>query len=278
MTVPYVRSLYDGLREQGVPLFEPLSDYYRAYVRQRYAAGDQPGMMAEPALPAELLAAARQAADTAIIVLSRFSGEGWDRSDAEYEGEYNPWRGETTMPKIAGRIFPRGDFYRTDAETAMVEAVCAAFDRVVLVLNVGGAVDCSWFRDDGRVGAALLAWQGGMEGGCAAAELLTGAECPCGKLPDTFALDLPDWPSTEGFHASPHYVDYTEDIYMGYRYFETLPGAAERVCYPFGYGLSYTSFSAQTLSAGAEDGQIHIAVRVRNTGSRPGRHSATAQP
>lgn len=271
VTTPYVHSLYDGLREQGVPLYEPLSDYFRAYVRERYAAGDAPGMMAEPALPAELLTAARQAADTAIVVLSRFSGEGWDRSDAEYEGEYNPWQGETTMPKIAGRIFPRGDFYRTDAEAAMIDAVCAAFDRVVLVLNVGGAVDCSWFRDNGAIGAALLAWQGGMEGGPAAAELLTGAYSPCGKLPDTFALDLPDWPSAAGFHASPHYVDYTEDIYMGYRYFETLPGAAERVCYPFGYGLSYTSFAVHTLSVGAEDGQIHAAVRVQNTGARSGR-------
>ncbi len=271
VTTPYVRCLHDGLREQGVPLYEPLCDYYRAYVRERYAAGDQPGMMAEPALPPTLLAAARRAADTAIIVLSRFSGEGWDRSDAEYEGEYNPWRGETTMPRIAGTIFPRGDFYRSDAETALIEAVCAAFDRVVLVLNVGGAVDCSWFRDDGRISGALLAWQGGMEGGAAAAELLTGAYSPCGKLPDTFALDLADWPSTEGFHASPHHVDYTEDIYMGYRYFETLPGAAERVCYPFGHGLSYTSFAVRAIAAGAEDGQIHVAVRVQNTGDRPGR-------
>ena len=274
VTTAYVRSLYDGLREQGVPLFAPLSDYYRAYVQERYAAGDQPGMMAEPALPAELLAAARQAADTAVIVISRFSGEGWDRSDAEYEGEYNPWQGETTMPKLAGRIFPRGDFYRTEAECAMIDAVCGAFSRVVLVLNVGGAVDVSWFRDDDAVGAVLLAWQGGMEGGAAAAELLTGRACPCGKLPDTLARQLEDWPSTENFHASPFYVDYTEDVYMGYRYFETLPGAAEKVCYPFGYGLSYTTFSTDVLSAGARDGQIQVIAQVTNTGSRPGREVA----
>ncbi len=274
VTAAYVRSLYDGLREQGVPLFAPLSDYYRSYVQERYAAGDQPGMMAEPALPAELLAAARQAADTAVIVISRFSGEGWDRSDAEYEGEYNPWQGETTMPKLAGRIFPRGDFYRTEAECAMIDAVCGAFSRVVLVLNVGGAVDVSWFRDDDAVGAVLLAWQGGMEGGAAAAELLTGRACPCGKLPDTLARQLEDWPSTENFHASPFYVDYTEDVYMGYRYFETLPGAAEKVCYPFGYGLSYTTFSTDVLSAGARDGQIQVIAQVTNTGSRPGREVA----
>ncbi len=271
VTAAYVKGLYDGLREQGVRVCEPLADYYRDYVQARYAAGDQPGMMAEPPLPAELLDGARKAADTAVVVLSRFSGEGWDRSDAEYEDEYNPWGHEMTMPKLAGRLFPRGDFYRSDAETAMIDAVCAVFDRVVLVLNVGGPVDVSWFCDDDKIGAALLAWQGGMEGGGAMADLLLGKASPCGKLPDTFARSLEDWPSTAGFHASPFHVDYTEDIYMGYRYFETLPGAGEKVCYPFGYGLSYTSFSIDVLSAGEADGRIQAAVRVTNTGGRPGR-------
>ncbi len=271
VTVAYVRNLYDGLKEQGVPLYEPLCDYYRDYVTARYAAGDQPGMMAEPPLPAELLAGARQAADTAIVVLSRFSGEGWDRSDVEFTDPDNPWPHEVSMPQIAGQIFPRGDFYRSQAETAMIEAVCAAFDRVVLVLNVGGVVDVSWLQDDSRIGAALLAYQGGMEGGAAAAELLTGKATPCGKLPDTYARDIGDWPSTEGFHASPFYVDYTEDVYVGYRYFATLPGAAEKVCYPFGYGLSYTTFSLETVSSAAEAGSVCLAVRVTNTGARPGK-------
>ena len=271
VTVAYVRNLYDGLRELGVPLYEPLCGYYRDYVAERYAAGDQPGMMAEPSLPAELLAGARQAADTAIVVLSRFSGEGWDRSDVEFIDEDNPWPHELSLPKVAGKIFPRGDFYRSEAEAAMIEAVCGAFDRVVLVLNVGGVMDVSWFRDDSRIGAALLAYQGGMEGGCAAAELLTGRAAPCGKLPDTYARDIGDWPSTEGFHASPFYVDYTEDIYVGYRYFATLPGAAEKVCYPFGYGLSYTTFSLKTVSAAEKDGSISIAVQVTNTGARSGK-------
>ncbi len=271
VTVAYVKNLYDGLKEQNVPVYEPLADHYRAYVAERYAAGDQPGMMAEPELPGALLAAARQAADTAVIVLSRFSGEGWDRSDVEFVDEHNPWPHEVSMPQIAGRIFPRGDFYRSDAETAMIEAVCAAFDRVVLVLNVGGVVDVSWFSNDKRVGAALLAWQGGMEGGCAAADLLTGRASPCGKLPDTYARDVEDYPSTAGFHDSPFHVDYTEDIYMGYRYFETLPGAAEKVIYPFGYGLSYTTFATEPITAGEKDGQIAVAVRVTNTGAVPGK-------
>ena len=271
VTVARVLNLYDGLKEQGVPLYEPLCQYYRDYTAQRYAAGDQPGMMAEPALPAQLLAGARQAADTAVVVLSRFSGEGWDRSDVEFVDPENPWPHELSLPKIAGRIFPRGDFYRSQEETAMIEAVCGAFDRVVLVLNVGGVMDVSWFKDDGRIGAALLAYQGGLEGGPAAAELLVGKASPSGKLPDTYARDIGDWPSTEGFHASPFYVDYTEDIYVGYRYFATVPGAAEKVCYPFGYGLSYTTFALETVSAGEKDGRICVCVKVTNTGSFPGR-------
>ena len=81
VTVAYVRNLYDGLKQEQVPVYEPLSDFYRNYVRERYTAGDQPGLMAEPALPDELVSAARAASDVAVIVLSRFSGEGWDRSD-----------------------------------------------------------------------------------------------------------------------------------------------------------------------------------------------------
>ena len=271
VTVAYTRSVYDGLKLENVPVYEPLSDYYRNYVAERYAAGDVPGMMAEPELPEKLLAAARQETDVAVIVISRFSGEGWDRSQVGYVDEDYPWQDEVTLPKRAERIFPKGDYYLTDAEQAMVEQVCTAFDKVAVVLNVGCVTDVSWFYADDRIASVLLAYQGGMEGGVAVAELLTGENTPCGKLPDTLARDLKDYPSTANFHASPDYVDYTEDIYMGYRYFETLPGAAERVCYPFGFGLSYTSFALETLEAKAADGTVSVAVRVTNTGTYAGK-------
>ncbi len=271
VTVAYVRNLYDGLKGEGVSLWEPLSDYYRTYVEERYAAGDVPGLMAEPALPAELLAAARENADTAVIVLSRFSGEGWDRIPVIPENKDYVWADEVLMPQRAQKIFPQGDYYLTDAERAMVEAVSAAFDRVAVVLNVGGVMDVSWFCENGRISSVLLAYQGGMEGGSAIAALLIGKATPCGKLPDTFAYDLRDYPSTEHFHDSPDYVEYTEDVYVGYRYFETLPGAAERVCYPFGFGLSYTRFSLEALEAAAESGTVQVRARVTNTGDRPGK-------
>ena len=270
VTVAYVHNLYDGLKAENVPLFEPLSDFYRDYVAQRYAAGDVPGLMAEPELPYELLTAARKSADVAVIALSRFSGEGWDREPELYLEENYPWPDELSMPKKAKSIFPRGDYYLNDGERTLVDQVSAAFDKVAVVLNVGGVMDVSWFCDNDRVGAALLAYQGGMEGGDAMAALLTGKANPCGKLPDTFARDLADYPSTDRFHQSPHYVEYAEDIYVGYRYFETVPGMAERVVYPFGYGLSYTNFALETVHTQAEDGTIWVEVQVTNTGDRPG--------
>ena len=271
VTVAYVKNLYDGLKEEGISLYEPLSDFYRDYVKKRYEAGDVPGLMAEPELPQGLVDSARGNADVAVIVLSRFSGEGWDREPVFYQEPDYPWPDELNMPRKAKDIFPRGDYYLTGEEQHVVNQVCAAFDKVAVVLNAGGVVDVSWFCEDDRISSALLAWQGGMEGGAAIAALLTGKANPCGKLPDTFARDLSDYPSTAHFHDSPHYVEYAEDIYVGYRYFETLPGAAERVCYPFGYGLSYTSFALETAGTGAENGKIRVAVRVTNTGNCPGK-------
>ena len=271
VTVAYTQNMYDGLKGEGVPLYEPLSDFYRDYVAQRYGLGDVPGLMAEPELPQHLADEAKEHADVAVIVLSRFSGEGWDRQPVLYQEPDYPWPDELVMPEKAMSIFPRGDFYLTDAEQRMVEQVCAAFSQVALVLNVGGVMDVSWFWEDDRISSVLLAYQAGMEGGAAAAALLTGSANPCGKLPDTFARDLSDYPSAAHFHDSPHYVEYTEDIYVGYRYFETLPEARERVCYPFGYGLSYTTFRLETVSAGAENGRIEVSVQVTNTGKLAGK-------
>lgn len=271
VTAAYIKNLYDGLKEEGVSLYEPLSDFYRDYVEKRYEAGDVPGLMAEPELPQGLVDSARGNADVAVIVLSRFSGEGWDRIPIIPEDTDYVWADEVVMPQRAQRIFPRGDYYLTDAESELVDRVCAVFDRVAVVLNVGGVMDVSWFSENDRISSVLLAYQSGMEGGAAIAALLAGKATPCGKLPDTFARDLSDYPSTEHFHDSRDYVEYAEDIYVGYRYFETLPGAAEKVCYPFGFGLSYTSFSLEVLKAGEENGTVQVQVRVRNTGNRAGK-------
>lgn len=268
----YIRNLYEGIQLNGdAAIFEPLADYYRQDVQNQYANGAAPGMTVEPELPDALVADAAAFSDIAIVSISRFSGEGWDRSSVEFNGEYNPWPDEGSMPKTAGRIFPDGDFYLTAAEKAMLAKVTAAFSRVIVVLNIGGIIDTSWIKNNANIGAALLAWQGGMEGGLAAANILFGHVTPSGKLPDTFTANVNDYPSTEHFHDDPYYVEYTDDIFVGYRYFETLPGMQEKVVYPFGYGLSYTRFSVTVLDAKEIGGCIHIQAAVRNTGDLPGK-------
>lgn len=266
----YIRQPYDAIA-QHASIFEPLTDFYRKDVEIQYSNGAVPGMTEEPKLPQGLLDDARAFSDTAIIFISRFSGEGWDRSSVEvFEPNSIPPTLET-KPQIADRLFPNGDFYLTSREKELINRVIAAFPRVIAVLNVGGMMDTGWIKKEAGIGAALLEWQGGMEGASAAADILFGHINPSGKLPDTFAYDLDDYPSTAGFHENPFYVNYTEDIYVGYRYFETLPGKKERVCYPFGYGLSYTTFSVDTIGAQQNDGSIEVKASVTNTGKVAGK-------
>ncbi len=266
----YVKNTYEGLKELSmVSIFEPLSDFYRENVKKQYEGGAAAGMTVEPEVSDALCDEAKAFAEVALIFISRFSGEGWDRSSIEYDGEYNPWDSEVTMPQISGRIFPEGDFYLSKEEEAMIEKVTARFDKVVAVLNIGGIIDTRWIKENDKISAALHAGQGGMEGGLATAEILCGVKNPSGKLSDTYAKNMDVYPSTEGFHESHEYVNYTEDIFVGYRYFETFDKAA--VCYPFGYGLSYTTFSVETTSAKEENGNIVLEVKVQNTGDVPGK-------
>ncbi|MCD7708390.1 MAG: glycoside hydrolase family 3 C-terminal domain-containing protein [Clostridiales bacterium] len=276
---PYAHGLYDGLMMQDgfVSVYEPLMDFYRGEVGRQYAEGVSAGMTAEPDVPDELLEGAADFADAAVIVINRFSGEGWDRSDVEYhEGCLDDWIEEPrpSMPKRFAEVFPDGDFCLTEGERRMVARVKNKFVQIAVVLNIGGMMDLSWIKDDPAISSALIAWQPGMEGGTAMADILCGKANPSGKLCDTFAGKLTDYPSTEGFFESMQYVNYTEDIYVGYRYFETIPGADKAVVYPFGFGLSYTEFS---ISAGAlkEDGDvISVDVSVKNIGEAPGKEVA----
>jgi len=273
VTTAYVRNLYEGLKELGdfVEIYEPVSKYYKEDIEKQYADGAVPGMTVEPALDEKLVSDARKFTDTAVVVISRFSGEGWDRAAVEFEGEDNPWEDENSLPQLAAKLFPKSDYYLTEQEEAMIAAVKAQFDKIVMVLNVGGIVDTTWVKNDDAISSALMAWQGGMEGGLAMAEVLTGIVNPSGKLTDTFANDINDYPSTYNFHESPDYVDYTEDIYVGYRYFETIPDADKKVCYPFGYGMSYTTFALDDLTAKEADGVVTVSVKVTNTGAYAGK-------
>ncbi|MCM1058611.1 MAG: glycoside hydrolase family 3 C-terminal domain-containing protein [Firmicutes bacterium] len=288
VTVSYTRDLYQGFREKAdhVEIFEELASFYRENVKQQHAAGKASGMTVEPEVPEELLKKARAFTDTAVISICRFSGEGWDRKSI-YDRQ-----GKKDALAIAGQdekdrkdeeaaqgrkaqsepeLFEEGDFYLTHAEKAMVDKVKNSFDKVIVVMNVGGMVDTDWFAEDERIQSVLMAWQGGIEGGLAAAELLIGEGNPSGKLTDTFAKRLEDYPSTYNFHESDDYVEYTDDIYVGYRYFETIPGAAKKVNYPFGFGLSYTKFSLSMPVVEKRGHHLRVMVDVCNIGEIPGK-------
>ena len=278
VTVSYARNLYEGfsLLKDKVSVFEELSAFYRDNVKAQYQQGRVPGMTIEPEVPENLLKKARAYTDTAVITICRFSGEGWDRKSIVDTENKNLCLTEDDMARRSAEIFEDGDFCLTHAEKAMVDAVTQNFEKVIVVMNVGGMVDSCWFHDNTKIQSVLMAWQGGIEGGLAAAELLMGEGSPSGKLVDTFARELNDYPSTEGFHESERFVDYVEDIYVGYRYFETIPGADKKVNYPFGFGLSYTDFSFTAGAAYEENGRIYVPVMVTNIGKRAGKEVVQA--
>ena len=145
----------------------------------------------------------------------------------------------------------------------MLTAVCQHFPRTIVVLNVGNIIDMNWVERIGPA-AVLYAWQGGQEHGNAVADVLSGKIAPCGRLTDTIARNVEDYPSAPGF-GDPQRVAYAEDIYVGYSYFESF--AKDKVLYPFGSGLSYTTFAHQPLSFAWDGEKAVIRHQVTNTGS-----------
>ena len=253
VTVAYNRNLCDGMEEkqsQGyLSVYLPLHHFYRENVKRQFDNGAEPGRTLEPELPGELLDEVAKISDVAIISICRFSSEGGDRT-----GEPND-----------------GNFYLSLAEQKMISDVCDRFDKIVVVLNVGGMVDTSWFIHNPRIQSVLLAWQGGQEGGLAEADILCGDVTPSGKLTDTFAGSFDDYPSSYNFNESEDYVCYTDDIFVGYRYFETIPGAAQKVNYPFGFGLSYTSFKLDSQLVKEDAQEVTLLVTVTNVGEYSGK-------
>lgn len=249
VTVSYVKSLLDGLEEkqaQGkLRLFAPLCKFYRENVEQQYHNGALPGKTVEPELPEALLRSAAAWTDTALFTICRYSREEFDRADAP------------------------GDYRLSTGEAALLEAVCRYFPKVVVTLNIGGPIAPGAFSH--RANGILLMWQPGMEGGAAAADILCGDACPSGKLTDTFAYQYADYPSARSFGTMEDYEAYTEDIFVGYRYFETIPGAADAVCWPFGFGLSYTRFEITKPRLEINGSNLTIHAFVTNVGNWPGR-------
>ena len=261
-----------------IEYFAPLSDFYAS----AYAQLKSKAMVAYPDipetkacvmwcednrsplfdLPEDLYARAKAFGDTAVFCLSRYSSEGDAHGD---------------------RHGGKGDFYLWNEEKALLDRLCADFERVVVVLNVCGPVSTKEYKENSRVGAVLYPMFGGGMAGEALVRILLGKSYPSGHLQDTLAQDIADYPSTKGFldhSCPPEYlnaayrrykyapgmdpVNYTEDIFVGYRWFTTF--APEKVVYPFGFGLGYTTFEMETVSAKREKFTVRLTVRVKNTG------------
>ncbi len=181
--------------------------------------------------------------DLAVFVISRNSGEGSDRFDQA------------------------GDYQLYAEERSALEFVASAYDKCVVVLNVGGVMDTQWIKEIPGIDAVLLMSQAGNIGGYALADVISGAVTPSGKLTATWAVNYSDYPFAQEFSHNDGNVDdayYREGIYVGYRYFDTF-GIAP--AYPFGYGLSYTTFCIEPVDVEADEKLVTVTVQVTNTGS-----------
>lgn len=264
---PYVVSGLDGMRNAAAngkfSLVEDLATAYKTYA--------DAGNRDEMTLTDQQVQSVANKADTAVIYLSRFSSEGSDRTrEATTYRSYTPYYSTVENPVT---FQYSTSYYLSNKEKAMINQVKAAFDKVIVVLNVPGATDTSWFVNDDEIDAALLAWLPGMEGGDAIADVLCGNVNPSAKLPITLASSLDDYESTKNFGTLT--TTYQEDIFVGYRQFETFDPAYSKVNYPFGYGLSYTNFSISPTVT-VVDGDIKIQAVVKNTGSNAGREVVQA--
>ena len=236
------------LQEQTIQINQTVRAAYEAWVAEHpFDAGKgwaaEPWYQEEMPLPRELVEEAAKESDTALIFIGRTAGE--DKDNQAKEGSY----------------------LLTRTEESTIGLVCSLFENTAVILNTGNIIDMRWV---GRYHpkAVLYVWQGGQEGGRGTADVLLGRVSPSGKLPDTIAYEIADYPSTVNY-GNEMCNCYEEDIYVGYRYFETF--AKGRVLYPFGYGLSYTTFRIDETALGRREAAVSVRVRVTNTGEMPGK-------
>jgi beta-glucosidase len=255
----YTVSIDQGLANAGYQAFGPLADSYKAHILADQKAHPHKGITLGPPhlIPEQStdelpLAQAADNADMAIYAISRNAGEGNDR-------------------KVDN------DFNLSAIETANIKAVTDAFHakgkKVLVILNIGGAVETASWRDESD--AILLAWQPGEEGGNAVADVVTGTVNPSGKLANTFPVKYDDEPSAGNFPGEPvgkmpTQAVYKEGIYVGYRYFNSFH---VQTAFPFGFGLSYTKFKYSGLKISAPDfkKRLTVTLTVTNTGSIAGK-------
>lgn len=249
VNVTKVVNILDGLIDNGVKVNEKLLDTYRKWDKENpfdlgEGWGGEPWSQKEMLLDEGLVRETAKSCETAIVIIGRTAGEEQDNR------------------------LEAGSYLLSDDEIAMLTVVRENFKKVVLLLNVGNIIDMT---DINRIvpDSVLYVWQGGMTGGKGTADVLTGKVSPSGKLPDTIAYKASDYPSDANFGREENRDIYAEDIYVGYRYFETF--AKEKVLYPFGFGLSYTAFEIKTEKAEITEGVVKLSVSVKNIGSYRGK-------
>lgn len=245
----YVVSIVDALKKcRDVCLNMEVAEAYEKWVIENplEKGGEKdelPFCQKEMPLFDDFVRKAAEQSEVAIIIIARISGEGTDNA---------------CIP---------GSFFLNMEEENMLGMIRRYFNKIVVLLNTGNIIDMKWVEKY-RIPTVMYVWQGGQEGGNGVLDLLTGVINPCGKLADTIAKNIEDYPSTENF-GNPECNVYEEDIYTGYRYFETF--AKDRVLYPFGFGLSYTTFDIKTFSIEWKDNEICLQVKVTNEGNVPGK-------
>jgi beta-glucosidase len=267
----YSISLLQGFEDAGLAADPALAESYARYVAEQEAARPAPPMpfmlpppIAERPPSEDEITRAAQTADAALVTIGRNSGEFADRQR-------------------------EADFDLSDVEKTLLRSVAQAFHarskKVLVVLNIGGVIETASWRDE--VDAILLAWQPGQESGYAIADVLIGRTPPSGKLATTFPVALEDVPSSQGFPGKTLLgpdpeargpmagdraaeVVYEDDIWVGYRHFATR---SVEPAYPFGFGLSYSTFDYSDLRLGGArfDGSISASVKVTNSGEAASR-------
>ena len=280
----YTVSLIEGLRSAGYEVYKPLIAAYTKHIadeeKRLFPNGRPPFSLMPPAradekqFTADEMNAAIEGSDVAIISLGRKSGEAADRSEA--------------------------DFYLKEGEAQLMKSVSEAYHakgkKVIVLLDICSPIDVASWQD--QIDALVCTWQGGQESGFSVADVLSGKVNPSGKLPMTFQIKYGDAYADKNFPANVDdktlgamfmwgynkdaapkdrhpqkdidFTNYEEDIYVGYRYFDSF---GKPVAYPFGFGLSYTTFGYENLSVSEANGIYTIKVDVKNTGSKAGRHA-----
>lgn len=249
VNVNKVTGILEALEEsEDVQVYEPLVDVYREWEKDHpfdegVGWGNEPWSQEEMELNEALVEEAAEKNEYAIVILARTAGE--DKDNKMLEGAY----------------------CLTSIEEDMLQKVRKSFAKMIVLLNTGNIMDMS-FMDQYRPDAVMYVWQGGMIGGLGTVDVLTGKVCPSGRLSDTIAAQMSDYPADPYFGGLEQNL-YVEDIYVGYRYFESA--AKSKVLYPFGFGLSYTTFSMEADGFSYAENQVSFVMKVTNTGSVAGK-------